>query len=80
MYAEMFCFREDLILENMELRAKIEGLKNCSDLNWIRVKALLARAADALKATREFDFIAREVLDANGITEELIAKLRKEAE
>jgi hypothetical protein len=45
-----------------------------------RLKALLARAAEALEAARGFDFIAREVLEANGITENLIAKLRKAAE
>jgi len=56
-------------LESQQLKAEIE-----------RLKALCARAADALDAARGFDFISREVLDANGITNELIAQLREIAE
>jgi septal ring factor EnvC (AmiA/AmiB activator) len=42
-----------------------------------RLRKLCQRAADALEAARAFDFIAREVLDANGITNKLIAELRE---
>jgi hypothetical protein len=77
MYAEMFCFREDLALENMELRAQIEGLKNCSDLNWIRLKALLARAADALE---HVSWVSEEYCGLPSQCHDLIAELREAAE
>jgi hypothetical protein len=69
MDAEMFCFREDLSIENMELRAEIAGLKNCSDINWRRMKALLIRAADAL-----------DYYNLDHLQDDLIAELRKAAE
>jgi hypothetical protein len=66
-----------------ELERRLQHLESAlqrQDNAIIELKALLTRAADALEATRKFGFISREVLDANGITEDLITELRKAAE
>jgi len=50
-----------------------------ADVACLGLKSLCALAADALEAARGFDFISREVLDANGITNDLIAQLKDAA-
>jgi hypothetical protein len=63
-----------------EKDAEIDRLKDERTATILSLRSFLSRAADALEAVRRFDFISREVLEVNGITEALIAELRKAAQ
>jgi len=75
-YAETIRLK-DAEIERLKALVK-DRMYELQEIN--ELKSLLTRAVDALQATRKFDFISREVLDANGITEDLIAELRRAAE